>query len=47
MRRNPAWAGQALVVPSPKGAKSIAALLFIVLMGSAFWAGAVWASLPN
>lgn len=47
MRRNPASAAQAIAVQSQKGAKSTAALIFILLMGSAFWAGAIWASLPN
>jgi hypothetical protein len=46
MRRNPAWSAQALAVTPQKGAKSIACLLFVLLMGSAFWAGAIWASLP-
>ena len=46
MRRNPVWSAQAVAVTPQKGAKSIACLLFVLFMGSAFWAGAIWASLP-
>ncbi|HWA63901.1 MAG TPA: hypothetical protein VG939_21175 [Caulobacteraceae bacterium] len=46
MRHNPAWAGQAAWTSEQRGAKSIGALLFVVLLGCAFWAGAIWASLP-
>lgn len=46
MRRNPAWAGQAATAVQPKAAKSIACLVFVTAMGAAFWAGAIWATLP-
>ena len=46
MRRNPAWAGLAASKPQPKGARSIACLLFVALLGGAFWAGALWAAAP-
>ncbi len=43
MRRNSAWAGQGA---STKRASSIACLLFIAVLGGAFWAGALWAAQP-
>ena len=46
MRRNPALAVQATTAVPPKAAKSIACLVFVTAMGAAFWAGAVWATLP-
>jgi len=30
----------------PNGATSIACLLFVVVLGGAFWAGALWAAQP-
>jgi hypothetical protein len=30
----------------PKGPTSIACLLFVVVLGGAFWAGALWAAQP-
>ena len=46
MRRKPAWAGQAIALAPQKGAKSIACLMFVLMMGACFSAGALWASLP-
>jgi hypothetical protein len=46
MRRNPAWAGQAIALAPQKGAKSLACLMFVLMMGACFSAGALWASLP-
>ena len=40
MRRNPALAG--VGERSAKGASSIACLAFVAILGTAFWAGALW-----
>ena len=45
MRRNAAVGGQIASSRSSK-AGSIACLLFIAILGGAFWAGALWAAQP-
>ncbi|MFI4973151.1 MAG: hypothetical protein ACHP84_01280 [Caulobacterales bacterium] len=45
MRRDASWAGTALPTARAKSASSsIACLVFVVAMGAAFWAGALWAT---
>ncbi len=45
MRRNTAWTGQEASV-KPRGGSAIGGLLFVIAMGAAFWAGALWAAQP-
>ena len=40
MSRNPAWVGMG--GRQSRGASSIACLAFVAVLGTAFWAGAVW-----
>lgn len=42
MRQDPAWAGELRPLAKPKGTTSIACLLFVALLGTAFWSAALW-----
>jgi len=46
MRQDRVIATAAPADSQPKGATSIACLLFVVVLGGAFWAGALWAAQP-
>lgn len=45
MRRNVALTGQAASA-DPKPSTSIASLVFVAVLGAAFWIGALWATQP-
>ena len=40
MSRSPAWVG--IGGRQAKGASSVACLAFVAVLGTAFWAGALW-----
>ncbi len=46
MRRNPAWSVEGISTRPEKAAKPIACILFVAALGVAFWAGALWVTLP-
>ena len=42
MRSQSVWAGQEATRVRPKGVGSIACMLFVALLGTAVWSGALW-----
>jgi hypothetical protein len=42
MRSQSVWAGQEETRTPPKGISSVACLLFVALLGTAVWSGALW-----
>jgi hypothetical protein len=44
MARDSDWARHEAARARPKGASSVACMVFVAAMGAAFWMGAIWAS---
>jgi hypothetical protein len=42
MRSQSVWADQEAPQPEPKGLSSVACILFVTLLGTAVWSGALW-----